>query len=513
MKITLLVLLSLFIGWSPLYAQKLTRTLTEGTKIHSNIQIDSQHQYELRMEKDQFVLIILEQKGMDVKIVTYDPNGKQIEEFDSPNGSFGSEFIVIDAHQSGVYLLKVIPLGEKKKEKEGSYTIQLIALNNSITSHLDESFKLIGDANYLPGFFISIIDDEKIRYTNGQGFANIKEQIPYTVTTIQQIESISKTFLGLSLMLLVQEGKLDLDENITTYLPFNVTNPYFPNTPITLRHLATHTASINDREQEEKFSWIENKEVFLQNKDKYIHKERRNYYEGILDNKEMSMEDFLNSFFTAKGKNYSKKNFLKNKPGKQWYYSNIGATLAAYIVQLVSEQPYREFVKQRIIIPLKLAHTTWGYPSEMYSVNTLKYGGGKNEYPRIMGPTYPDGAIYSSTADLSQYLMQWMKGYAGATILLNDTSYQEIMKVQFEETNGQFKGIKNGLFWWLFKENRMGHNGGNMGTNANMFCYPDLGVGYISLENMQYRESDGAMIQSDPIKKILTRYVKYFRNE
>ena len=75
---------------------------------------------------------------------------------------------------------------------------------------------------------------------------------------------------------------------------------------------------------------------------------------------------------------------------------------------------------------------------------------------------------------------------------------------------GLYKGIKNGLFWWIFNQNRMGHNGGNMGSNANMFFYPDLNVGYTSLENMSSRESDDAVIQSMNIKNMLTRYLKYF---
>ena len=300
-KIQLLLLfISLFVYMLPTNAQKLKGNLLVGSKTKSNIQINDLHKYNVFMKKGEFGLINLIQKGMDVKIVTYNPDGKEIEEFDSPNGSFGNELILIDANQSGTYVLKVIPLAEDKEEKSGSYTLELISKNENINSHLDEGFELISDGNYLPGFFVSIVNDKKIIYTNGKGFANIKEQIPYTVNTIQQIESISKTFLGLSIMLLVEEGKLDLDKDINTYLPFKVRNPFFPRKSITLRHLATHTASIDDRELHEKISWIENKEVFLKNKDKYIHEERRVFYESIMSNTEISMEAFLKSFFIPK---------------------------------------------------------------------------------------------------------------------------------------------------------------------------------------------------------------------
>ena len=491
--------------------QNLNESLDKGREVLRIIEKNSAHHYELTMEEGEFALINLDQKGIDLKVITYNPNKKIIEEFDSPNGAFGSEIIVIDAQKSGKYVIKILPLGEIKKEEKGPYAIKLISQSNSIVSHLDRCFNLIGRANYLPGFFVSILNDEKILYTNGQGYANIKDQIPYTVNTIQQIESISKTFLSLSIMVLVEQGKLDLDKDINEYLPFKVNNPYFPEKPITIRYLATHTATISDRvDFHEKFYWMENKDVFLLHKNKYIHKERRKYYKSILNNKKLSMEDFIKSYLISSGKNYSRKNFLKQKPGIVWLYSNIGATLAAYIVQLVSKQSYDNFVEEHIIDALKLEHTTWGYNLKDQSLSALKYGGGKHEYPRVMGPTYPDGGIYSNTLDLANYLMHWIKGYAGERTLLKTSSYQDIMKVQFEEKNGNFKGIKNGLFWWIFGENRMGHNGGDLGSNSNMFFNPNLGVGYTSLENVQYNESDGGSIQTNRIKKILNRYLKFF---
>lgn len=509
-----LILVFLLLGYlTPSQAQKLNDRLVEGNKVEAIISINETHQYEIQLNKGQFGLINLNQNGIDVKIITFSPDGKQLEEFDTLNGSSGNELVVVDAKQAGKYILKIVPLREKKREKKGVYIIELLAISDDIISHLDKSFELIGNRNALPGFFISILDDEKVLYSKGKGYANLSEQIPYTENTIQQIESISKTFIGLSMMLLVEQGKLDLDKDINTYLPFKMSNPRFPNTPITLRQLATHTASIADNKKSGGGYRIENKEVFLQNRDNYMHQSIRKELENMLGKEEISMEDFLKAYFIPKRKYYTKKNFLKREPGKAWLYSNIGATLAAYIVEIVSGQSYAEFVTQHIITPLELEDTTWGYNPEKHAMNALKYDGGRMEYPRGTGATYPTGNIYASSADLSQYLIQWIKGYAGTSTLLKATSYQEIMKINFEETNGQFKGIKNGLFWWIFKGNRMGHNGGDFGSNANMFFYPEHGVGYTSLENMMLNESDKATDQSLEIKKILERYTAYFSSK
>lgn len=496
--------------WTASYAQIRKGMLLEGQKVQTGIETDNVHQFEVKLKKGQFGLIDVKQIGIDVKIIIRQSDGKQIEEFDSPNGSNGKELVVIDANKEDTYVIEIAPIQENKKKKVGSYNIELVSSSETVEAHLDTCFALINESAYLPGFVVSIVDSEAVRYTNAQGFANIAMNIPYTVNTIQQIESISKTFLGLSLMLLVEEGKLDLNKDINDYLPFQVANPHFPKNPITLKMLATHTSSIDDREHHEMSAWIVDKAVFLENKDSYIHKERRKYYHKIASNPEVSMEDFLQSFLTKNGEDYSNRNFLKNQPGNSWYYSNIGASLAAYVVQLVSGQDYKEFVQERIIRPLQLDSSSWGYDSDESKLLALKYGGGKNEYPRIYGPTYPDGDIYSSTIDLTRYLKHWIRAYNGDTFLLGSDSYKEIMSIQYEETKGNYKGIKNGLFWWIFNNNRMGHNGGNMGTNANMFFYPNLGVGYTSLENMSYGESDGAIIQSQNIKMLLNRYMKNF---
>jgi hypothetical protein len=70
---------------------------------------------------------------------------------------------------------------------------------------------------------------------------------PFTPGTIMNVGSIAKPITGVAMMRAVQEGRLSLDAEISTYLAFKVVNPHHPDAPITLRHLATHTSSITDR--------------------------------------------------------------------------------------------------------------------------------------------------------------------------------------------------------------------------------------------------------------------------
>ena len=97
------------------------------------------------------------------------------------------------------------------------------------------------------GLGAAIIVNRKLVWTRGYGFADKERAVPFTKDTIMNIGSISKTITGAALMRAVQDGKLSLDEDVNKYLPFKVANPSFPNEPITLRQLATHTSSITDR--------------------------------------------------------------------------------------------------------------------------------------------------------------------------------------------------------------------------------------------------------------------------
>jgi len=97
------------------------------------------------------------------------------------------------------------------------------------------------------GMGSAIIIDKKVVWTKGYGYADKEKNIPFTPSTIMNIASISKTFTGVCLMKAVEDGKVYLDEDINTYLPFKVINPNYPKEKITLRHLATHTSGLADR--------------------------------------------------------------------------------------------------------------------------------------------------------------------------------------------------------------------------------------------------------------------------
>ena len=106
--------------------------------------------------------------------------------------------------------------------------------------------KQMADAGIM-GLGAAVIVDRQVVWMKGYGFADRARARPFTPNTIMNVGSIAKPFVGVAMMRAVHEGKLSLDEDINTYLPFRVVNPHHPNERITLRHLATHSSSITDR--------------------------------------------------------------------------------------------------------------------------------------------------------------------------------------------------------------------------------------------------------------------------
>jgi len=137
----------------------------------------------------------------------------------------------------------------------------------------------------LMGLGAAIIVDKKVVWMKGYGLADKERAVPFTPDTVMNIGSISKTFTGVALMRAIQEGKLSLDQDINTYLPFKVINPHQPNEKITLRQVATHTSGITDRSS-----------VY---RDVY-------HYGGTPE----PLGEFLKSYFVPGGRSYSKDNFL-----------------------------------------------------------------------------------------------------------------------------------------------------------------------------------------------------------
>jgi CubicO group peptidase (beta-lactamase class C family) len=304
------------------------------------------------------------------------------------------------------------------------------------------------------GIGAAIIINKKIVWTKGYGYADKENKIPFTPSTIMNIASISKTFTGVCIMKAVEEGKVSLDEDINNYLPFKVINPNFPNEKITLRHLATHTSGLADRYP--------------------FYSDSTYFYGGA---KPEPLGEFLKNYFLRGGKYYSKDNFLRSKPGTYRDYSNIGAGLAGYIIELRTGKKLNEYAKQYIFKPLQMSNSGWSLAEVKIKDHAKLYEKKGDSIIPIQlyeGTTYPDGGVRTSVNELSKFFICLLNdGEYDKTRILKKKTIDEMLRFQFNENNKpenvKLDKLNSGIFWATkMGATRIGYNGSDPGVRTFM---------------------------------------------
>ena len=327
------------------------------------------------------------------------------------------------------------------------------------------------------GVGAAIIVNGKIAWTGGYGYADKERGVAFTPDTIMNIGSISKTFTGVALMRAVQEGTLSLDRDINSYLPFKVINPHYPAEPITLRQLATHTSGITD---------------------KPLIYEATYHFAG--DTPE-PLGEFLNNYLSGNGKFYSTGNFLNAKPGRKREYSNIGAGLAGYIVEIAVGERLNTYTKRHIFAPLQMSNSGWLLSEIPAAKHARLYvaQGIRVPIPLYEITTYPDGGVRTSVSDLAKFFVALLNDgeYEGARIL-NKQSAAEMLRFQYTSANKpenvNLQGedsVNSGIFWATkFDTTKIGHNGSDPGIRTMMLADPSKKIGVILFTNTSMSDEE-----------------------
>jgi len=179
-----------------------------------------------------------------------------------------------------------------------------------LEAFLDDLFAKDVEEYHIAGAAVAVVKDGKLFFAKGYGYADIENGIPVDPEqTLFSIGSVTKTFTWTAVMQLVEQGKLDLNADVNTYLDFRIPDTY-PQ-PITLKHLLTHTSGF----------------------------EQRLLGSLVTDpNDLMPVREGIISYMPARVR----------PPGEAAGYSNYNAMLAGYIVARVSGQPYDQYLQEHI---------------------------------------------------------------------------------------------------------------------------------------------------------------------
>jgi CubicO group peptidase (beta-lactamase class C family) len=307
------------------------------------------------------------------------------------------------------------------------------------------------------GLAVAVVMDGQPSWSKGYGYTNITTKQPATPDTPFTLASVSKVVVATAIMKAAEAGVLSLDADINTFLPFRVDNPLVPNAVMTLRHLATHTSGLADGQAYE-----------------------ASYVAG---DPTTTLGDFLKDYFTPTGTFYdAEENFSATRPGEHHDYSNVGAALAAYIVEMQTGIPFNLYTEQTIFQPLGMENTHWFLKDfEDSSAIAVPHLEGVANTAHHGFPTYPDGLLRSSANDLARFLAAVMnEGELDGIQLLQKNTVTEMLRVQFPTItrDGEMQG-----FFWAYHGGLVGHEGGDPGVRTFLRFHPEKKIGVVVLIN------------------------------
>lgn len=287
---------------------------------------------------------------------------------------------------------------------------------------------------------VLVAKNGEIVYREAFGYANKEEKISNTIDTKFSVGSIGKTFTGVLILQLVEQGKLKLSDPLEKYLP---DFPYKEKSEIQIRHLLNHTSGLGNY---------------------FSHKDYQ------------SKIPVIRSIDQALELVYDQEPLFE--PGTKYKYSNSGMLVLGAIIEKVSGMSYREYLKNQILDPVGMANSGIWYPEDdvpdratgyskisegSYKIET------KNEFP-----AFSDGGLYSTVGDMLKYDLALRENR------LLSQQYKEIMftvtppaeKYALGWETGTFKGYKS-----------TGHVGGCPGFSADFIRFQQDQVMVIVLSN------------------------------
>ena len=329
----------------------------------------------------------------------------------------------------------------------------------------------------IAGAVVSAVKDRQVLLAKGYGYADYKERKPVIADqTLFRPGSISKLFVATAVMQLVEQGKLDLDRDIKEYIDFSITRKY-PE-PITLRHLLTHTAGFEETL----------KNLFVPS-----------------TNEMRTLREWLT---TAAPQQIF-------PPGKIPSYSNYGMSIAGYIVERISGEPFEKYLTAHIFQPLGMEHSTFEQPLPDALAPAMSNGylaANKPPKPFEFVQAAPAGALTTTATDMTRFMLAILQeGTVGTATILKPESVR-MMQSRIFEVHPALQAQGLGFMDYSANNQRMsGHGGDTIYFHSNLFLMPEARFGFYIAYNSAGSKPGGG--RGEVMRAILDRYFPYDHSE
>jgi CubicO group peptidase (beta-lactamase class C family) len=361
------------------------------------------------------------------------------------------------------FALSFIAIAQKKPEPKPKPAQSIPELRQQLEKILHDT--------HTPGMSIAIVRRDAPEWVDGLGQSNVAQNQPATAGTLFRIGSTSKAFVSLSILKLVDEGKLSLNDPVRKLIPeIWFENRWEATDPVRVVDLLEHTTGWDD-----------------------LH-----LPEYAKDAKGMTLREGLDSYHHSR--------ISRWPPGTRMAYCNSGPPVAAYIVEKLTGQRFEDYVTQNFFLPIGMKSATY-FEQPSPQLATLYHDDGKTPYLYWNILERPAGAINASANDMAAYLGFYLNRGAvhGQQIMpAADIDRIETPTRTWEAQQGlkagyglsNYTSIHDGFVYH-------GHNGGVEGGLTEMSYLPEYGVGYFYSINSG---NGGAFAKiGDAIRAYITR--------
>lgn len=340
----------------------------------------------------------------------------------------------------------------------------------AFTQFLDEQIPLQMNKLHVQGVSVALIHDSQLEYLKGFGYSDAEKTVPITGDTLFQVASISKPVSAWGVMNLVEEGLIDLDTPVSSYLSrWKLPDSEYDHDLVTIRRMLSHSSGIANV----------------------------GGYAGVNTTAELqSLEESLTSPNDADQKGVR----VIYQPGSKYQYSGGAYTLLQLVIEEVSGESFEDYMKTHILDPLGMTDSSFATsPPDNIDISSVFDKKGDKLTTHYFSAKAAAG-LYSSAHDMAVFVTAMMlteNKPQNEVVLLSET-----LREMYQPQPGLSQSLPYGLGYMLqpltaAKTIEVSHTGSNNpGWRALITTLPEKGEGLVLLTNSpggtQLRESLGS---------------------
>jgi CubicO group peptidase (beta-lactamase class C family) len=343
----------------------------------------------------------------------------------------------------------------------GVTTVRAQTVNvERVVSELEPEIQRMMLAGNIPSCSIALISGNKVIWSNAYGYTNLWARTPAAPNTVYLIGSTFKAMSTIALLQQMEQGKFKLDDPVNNYLTDFKIQGEDPQHPITFRHLLTHTSGLAGD---------------------------FGAFPVWGDTVPPPLEDYLRKSLK-----------VTRAPLVKVEYSNLAYTLVAYLVQMFSGVPYKQYIQEHIFTPLEMDSTAFEPRPDMEERLSIPYVVDEKTHAqvgavRVKASVWPAGIVYGTVLNQANWLIANLNGGVFKDKrLISQAILDQMFTRQYDQFKGGIEGIWGnetagfGLTWWVEVrdgDHYIAHSGSLAGYTAFLLGNRDRKLGFAIMTN------------------------------